>query len=70
MKDPNGQRLLNATDVERMTGYSRITIKRWMNDGKFPRSVQAHPNGHHRWREQDVQDWVTTRETKKAEQAE
>ena len=50
-------RLMRRQEVEEVTGLSRSTIYRKMEDGTFPRSVEVSP-GSVRWRESGIEDWM------------
>ncbi len=50
-------RLLRLREVEQICGIKRSLIYRQMNDGKFPKSVQAGPKSL-RWRLNDIQAWI------------
>ena len=50
-------RLLRLAEVERITGLSRSTIYRKIEDGTFPPPVRPNP-GMSRWRKSDIDDWM------------
>ena len=54
--------ILRPPRVEALTGLSRSTIRRMVNDGSFPPPVRlgARSIG---WRESDVMNWLETRPT-------
>ncbi len=52
-----GDRLMRRRDVEEITGLSRSSIYRKMDDGTFPRSVRV-TSGSVRWRRSDIMDWM------------
>jgi len=49
--------LLRLPDVERMVGFKRATIYKWMKEGRFPRHI---PLGGRMvaWLTSEVQDWI------------
>lgn len=52
-----GARMLRMPDVKALTGLSRPTIYRRMNDGEFPRQVSL-GGAAVAWREAEVQQWL------------
>ena len=54
--------ILRRPDVEAVTGLSRSTIYKWMNEGSFPKPVKLGPRAVG-WREADINDWLETRDT-------
>ena len=50
-------RLMRRRDVEEITGLSRSSIYRKMEEGTFPRSVRVTP-GSVRWRRSEIMDWM------------
>ena len=52
-----GDRLMRLAEVERITGLSRSTIYRKIEDGTFPPPVRPNP-GMSRWRKSDIDDWM------------
>ena len=50
-------RLLRRRDVERITGMSRASIYRLMQDGDFPRPVKIGATAV-RWKESDIAAWI------------
>ena len=53
-------RLLRRRQVEEITGMSRSSIYRLMQDGEFPRPVRIGPSAV-RWRASDITAWVESR---------
>ena len=53
-------RLLRRRQVEEITGMSRSTIYKMMQNGEFPRPVRIGPAAV-RWRASDITAWVETR---------
>ena len=53
-------RLMRLPGVVQMTGVSRSTIYRWMENGEFPRQVSLGGNTV-AWLESDVEDWIHRR---------
>ena len=53
-------RLLRRRHVEEITGLSRSSIYRLMQDGEFPRPVRVGPAAV-RWRSSDITDWLESR---------
>ena len=54
--------ILRRPDVEAVTGLSRSTIYKWMNEGSFPKPVKLGPRAVG-WREADINEWLETRDT-------
>lgn len=52
------ERLLRLRDVTNKTGMGSSTIYRKMNDGEFPRPVRISP-AMVRWRESDIDSWIS-----------
>jgi len=48
---------LKRKEVERITGLSRSTIYRLMNQGKFPRTLTVSSMAV-RWIESEIQEWL------------
>ena len=55
-------RLLRRRQVEEITGLSRSSIYRLMQDGEFPRPVKVGPAAV-RWRASDINAWLESRTT-------
>ena len=55
-----GDRLLRRQEVERITGLSRSSVYRLMQDGDFPRPVRVGPAAV-RWSESDIATWMESR---------
>ena len=55
-------RLLRRRQVESITGMSRSSIYRLMQNGEFPRPVRVGPAAV-RWKTSDITGWVDTRPT-------
>ena len=53
-------RLLRRRHVEEITGMSRSSIYRLMQDGEFPRPVKVGPAAV-RWRASDLTAWLESR---------
>ena len=53
-------RLLRRRDVERITGMSRASIYRLMQQGDFPRPVKVGSTAV-RWKESDIAAWIDSR---------
>ena len=49
--------ILRRPDVEAVTGLSRSTIYKWMDEGSFPKPVKLGPRAVG-WREVDINDWL------------
>ena len=62
MKD----RLLRRRNVEEITGLSRSSIYRLMQEGEFPRPVRVGPTAV-RWRETDITAWLDSRPVARGE---
>lgn len=54
------ERLLRRREVERITGMSRSSIYRLMQEGEFPRPVRIGPAAV-RWRLSDIMAWIESR---------
>ena len=55
------QQVLFITDLEKIIGRNRLTLRRWWEDGKFPRPVKLngttwvwHADGINEWIQQNV----------------
>ena len=55
-------RVVRITEVCELTGLSRTTIWRRINDGSFPPSIPLGPKGTRArgWRLSDIQAWINT----------
>ena len=53
-------RLLRRREVEEITGLSRSSIYRLMQDGQFPRPVKV-GSAAVRWRASDITAWLESR---------
>jgi len=53
-------RLMRLPEVVQMTGVSRSTIYRWMENGEFPRQISLGANTV-AWLVSDVEDWIHRR---------
>ena len=54
------ERLLRRREVERITGMSRSSIYRLMQEGDFPRPVRIGPAAV-RWKASDIMAWIESR---------
>ena len=52
--------ILRRPDVEAVTGLSRSTIYKWMNEGSFPKPVKLGPRAVG-WREEQIEAWIADR---------
>ena len=59
-------RLLRRRQVEEITGMSRSSIYRLMQDGEFPRPVRIGPSAV-RWRASDITAWLESRPVTRSE---
>ena len=59
-------RLLRRRQVEEITGLSRSSIYRLMQDGEFPRPVKVGPAAV-RWRASDITVWLESRPVARGE---
>ncbi|STX28458.1 prophage regulatory protein-like protein [Legionella beliardensis] len=51
------QKILFITDVEKMIGRNRLTLRRWWMEGKFPRPVKL--NGRTlAWHTETINSWI------------
>jgi len=53
-------RLLRRREVERITGMSRSSIYRLMQEGDFPRPLKVGSTAD-RWKESDIAAWIESR---------
>ncbi len=53
-------KLFKLPELIEMTGMSRSTILRMVDDGKFPKPIKLHQRAN-AWIEREVQDWVESR---------
>ena len=53
-------RLLRRRDVEKITGMSRSSIYRLMQESEFPRPVRVGPSAV-RWKSSDITAWIESR---------
>ncbi len=53
-------RLMRRREVEKITGISRSSIYRLMQEGEFPRPVRV-GSAAVRWRESDITVWLESR---------
>lgn len=54
---PLAQEIFFITDLEKMIGRNRLTLRRWWLEGKFPKPVKL--NGTTlAWHKQSIQDWI------------
>ena len=59
-------RLLRRRQVEEITGMSRSSIYKMMQDGEFPRPVRIGPAAV-RWKASDITAWVESRPVARGE---
>ena len=52
--------ILRRPDVEAVTGLSRSTIYKWMDEGSFPKPVKLGPRAVG-WREEQIEAWIADR---------
>ena len=55
-------RFLRRREVEGMTGLSRSSIYKGMEDGWFPQAVKVSPRAV-RWRLDEIEAWMSSRPT-------
>ena len=60
------ERLLRRREAERITGMSRSTIYRLMQEEAFPRPVRVGP-GAVRWKLSDISAWIESRPVARSE---
>jgi prophage regulatory protein len=53
-------RFLRLPEVKSRVGVGRSTLYRWMEEGRFPRSVQLSRKCVV-WKEADIDDWIASR---------
>ena len=63
---PMNERLLRRRKVEKITGLSRSTIYRLMQESDFPRPVRIGP-GSVRWKVSDIKAWIESRPLTRSE---
>jgi len=51
------QQILFITDLEKLIGRNRLTLRRWWMDGKFPAPIKLHGTTL-AWHTQTVNDWI------------
>lgn len=51
------QQILFINDLEKLIGRSRLTLRRWWEDGKFPRPVKLHGTTLV-WYTPTIMDWI------------
>ena len=59
-------RLLRRREVEKITGMSRSSIYRLMQEGEFPRPVGVGPRAV-RWKVSDIEAWIESRPVARSE---
>jgi prophage regulatory protein len=57
---PRPSRFLRLPEVKNRVGVGRSTLYRWMEEGRFPRSVQLSQKCVV-WRESDIDSWIASR---------
>ena len=60
------ERLLRRREVEKITGMSRSSIYRLMQEKEFPRPVRVGPAAV-RWRASDITAWIESRPVARSE---
>ena len=60
------ERLLRRREVEKITGVSRSSIYRLMQESDFPRPVRIGP-GAVRWKASDINAWMESRPVARSE---
>ncbi|MGH9158940.1 MAG: helix-turn-helix transcriptional regulator [Vicinamibacteraceae bacterium] len=53
---------------QRLGGISNSTFRRWIDEGRFPRSIKL-PSGHDAWRESQVEAVIATWELRSVQAA-
>lgn len=57
MNHVNPQQILFITDIEKIIGRGRLTLRRWWMDGKFPVPVKL--NGRTlAWHKDVIDEWI------------
>lgn len=51
---------MRLRDVLKTVALGKTTLYRWMDEGRFPRSIELGP-GCVRWREDEVESWKAER---------
>ena len=60
------ERLLRRREVEKITGVSRSSIYRLMQESDFPRPVRIGP-GAVRWKASEINAWIESRPVARSE---
>ena len=50
------ERLYKISEVSRMLGFSKASLKRWIKEGSGP-DVTFSPGGHYLFKESDIDAW-------------
>lgn len=56
MIDDNTDRMLPTADVMTLTGTTKSTLYRWINEKKFPEPIKVH--GCNRWWLSTIKNWM------------
>lgn len=51
------QQILFITDLEKIIGRNRLTLRRWWTDGKFPKPVKLHGTTL-AWSSETITHWI------------
>lgn len=51
------QEILFITDIEKMIGRNRLTLRRWWTDGKFPKPIKLHGTTL-AWSKSTIERWI------------
>ena len=54
-------RIVRRPEVERLTGLSRASLYRLINEGEFPAPVKLTKGNAVGWRERDLREWLASR---------
>lgn len=54
------QILVRVSEVQTLTGLSKVTIRKLINEGKFPAPQSNHKNGWRYWHLADIYQWLET----------
>jgi excisionase family DNA binding protein len=55
-------KLLKISEASRILGVHRVTLKRWVQEGRGPKAIIS-PGGHYLFKESDFIDWQNSLQT-------
>jgi prophage regulatory protein len=53
----SAQQVLFINDIEAIIGKDRLTLRRWWQDGRFPKPVKLH-NRNLVWHKETIDEWI------------